>query len=109
MLAASGDYDEAINLIRQIRRTERREQQAYQEATIAFLQRNRPALLAARDELLAIPEPDDFRQAAARYRQDFPAYPPLVWPLNLEVVEGLIACFHQPYLAAYECSGPSTY
>lgn len=75
----------------------------YNEATIAFLRRDRAALEAARDRLLALPEPEQFAQARAQYAANYPQFPPLTWPLNRDKVEGFIACFDRPYREAYGC------
>lgn len=71
----------------------------YALATVAFLNGDRPALEAARARLAATPHPEGFEQAAVRFEQTY-GYP-LVWPMNLDVVDGLIACFGRPYSEAY--------
>ena len=75
----------------------------YNEATIAFLSRDREALEAARDRLLALPDPEAFAQAKARYAVNYPQFPPLTWPLNRDKVDGFVACFDRPYREAYGC------
>lgn len=76
---------------------------AYVDATIAFLRRNRPGLLAARERLLLIPRSPDWSPRG-------PDGKPLAiaWPPNLNVVDGFIACFGQPYAKAYAppCTKP---
>lgn len=70
----------------------------YVEASLAFLRRDRFALLAAREALARLPRPADFDPRDAR------GQPVQVrWPPNLNVVDGLIACFGQSYRAAYNC------
>jgi len=74
----------------------------YALGTVAFLNNDRPALLAARARLAALPAPagfaDDMVEAKQKYGMD------LVWPINLDVLDGLIACFGEPYRKAYgEC------
>lgn len=82
----------------------------YVDATIAFLAGDRVRLQQARERLVSVP------YGAA------PGMPPLVdgvielpgpagqapirmrWPPNIDVVDGLLACFGQPYRDAY---GPS--
>ena len=102
--ANAGQTDEAIALMLQTRETATDSIRPYTDASIAFLRRDRAGLLAARAALIAMPEPDYFRQAADRYAASYPSLPPLAWPLNLDVVDGLIACFDKPYAVAYECS-----
>jgi hypothetical protein len=77
----------------------------YREATIAFLQNDRPALEAARGRLAAVPEPPGFAQARVKLKAKFPKAAPAPWPINLDAVDGLIACFGKPYKLAYgaEC------
>ncbi len=73
----------------------------YVVATIAFLKHDRPGLLAARAALAAEPKPDGFDAAAADARARYGDV--VVWPINLDKVDGLIACFDKPYKAAYGC------
>ncbi|MFN3932815.1 MAG: hypothetical protein ACK4JY_13850 [Brevundimonas sp.] len=101
--AAAGQTDEAITLMLEGRNGESEATQPYVDATVAFLRRDREALLAARERLLDLPVPDYFAVAAERYRVNYPDLPPLVWPLNLDKVDGFIACFDRPYRDAYNC------
>lgn len=101
--ASAGQTDEAIALMLRTRDSDGPAIRPYTDATIAFLRHDRAALMASRDELLAMPEPDYFRDAAARFAKSYPDQPPLVWPLNRDVVDGLIACFDRPYAEAYDC------
>ncbi len=80
----------------------------YHEATIAFLKKDRPAFDAARARLLALPEPQAFTRAKARYAETYPDLPPLQWPLNRDIVDGFAACFDRPYREAYACDAPGT-
>jgi hypothetical protein len=69
----------------------------YVDGTIAFLRGDRPALLAARGRLAAVPRPADIPADRA-------------WPPNLRVVDGLVRCFGQSYRAAYgteACAPPA--
>ena len=77
--------------------------QPYVDASVAFLRQDREALLAARARLVALPVPEYFARAAERYRANYPDLPPLSWPLNLNKVDGFIACFDRPYREAYSC------
>ena len=101
--ASAGQTDAAVELMLRRRETASRSIRPYTDATIAFLRRDREGLLAARDALIALPEPQAFREAANRYAASYPDLPPLTWPLNLDVVDGLIACFDRPYAEAYRC------
>lgn len=101
--ASAGQTDAALELMLSRRDTASPSIRPYTDATIAFLRRDRAGLLAARDALVALPEPQAFRDAANRYAASYPDLPPLKWPLNLDVVDGLISCFDRPYSEAYEC------
>lgn len=80
----------------------------YHDATLAFLKQDRAAFDAARQRLLALPEPEEFTRARARYAATYPDLPPLRWPLNADVVDGLAACFDRPYREAYTCDAAGT-
>lgn len=114
MRASAGDYAGAIPLFAQARRAVRSDRaatdeawNAYADATIAFLERDRVELEAARDRLLAIPEPDGWAASVA-------AAPEMVrdamsWPMNLSAVDTLRNCFDRSYDDAYghpECRTP---
>lgn len=71
----------------------------YALATVAFLNNDRPALEAARARMAALPMPPEFVQAAERFKATYGRE--LAWPLNLDVVDRLIACFGEPYSKAY--------
>ena len=77
----------------------------YAEGTIAFLDKDRPALEEAIDKLAKIPV-DPERIAAVKKMQDenpnvsFPEGFPEK-PLNLIALEGLLGCFDAPYSQAY--------
>ncbi len=72
------------------------------EATIAFLENDRPKLLAARAELVGLPKPDGWDEAAAKVKERMPNVT-LQWPANLGYVDNLIACFGKSYKAAVDC------
>jgi hypothetical protein len=98
LLAGSNHYDESLVVFRSIHETEE-SMRLYQAATIAFLQRDKTALLAARAALAALPEPPDFEAAAKIFREK--TGETLAWPENLNVVDGLIRCFSSSYRVAY--------
>lgn len=64
----------------------------YAAATIAFLQRDKPALLAARDKLIAEPKPEGFDERALGHS----------WPLNLVIVDAFVGCYEKPYAEVYD-------
>lgn len=100
--AASGQTDAAIALIEQVRAMQTASEMiAYHDAEIAFLRGDLPALRAARARLAAVPQPDYFAEANARFRERYPDQRPPIWPLNIDVVDGFIACFGRPYSEAY--------
>lgn len=101
--AAAGQTEAAIALMLEARQEESDAIQPYVDATVAFLRRDREALLAARERLLALPVPDYFAAAVERHRVNYPDYPAPTWPLNRDKVEGFVACFDRPYREAYNC------
>ncbi len=105
--ASTGETEEAIRLMLIGREQESDATQPYTDATIAFLRRDRAALMAARARLVALPVPEAFARASARYAASYPDLPPPRWPLNLNIVDGLIACFDRPYREAYACEAAS--
>lgn len=71
----------------------------YVDATIAFLKKDRAALMAAHDQLAATPQPSDFEAMAADFEQRTGHRP--VWPPHLDVVNALVKCFDRTYREAY--------
>jgi hypothetical protein len=90
--ATMGSTEEAIDLFKKSRRPDEWSSgfNEYTDATIAFLEHDQPALVKARAALVAVRRPADWSGP---------------WPLNVDVVDGLIRCFGQPYKRAYsdEC------
>lgn len=68
----------------------------YVDATIAFLRDDRPGLMAAREALARLPRPIDFDP---RDPQGRPLE--IAWPLNLDIVDRLVACFGGTYRETY--------
>lgn len=100
--AATGETEQAITLLEgAISRTDDRTMVAYHKAEIAFLKQDYDALIAAREELSSVPKPEGFDEAIETFIKTYPDYPPPVWPANLNVVEGFIACFDETYTQAY--------
>lgn len=95
--AIEGQTDKAIVLFESSR--DGMHDEAYVDATIAFLKRDHRALLAARARLAALPKPDGWEDLAERFKRENGRT--IVWPMNLDVVDGLIACFDKSYKDAY--------
>jgi hypothetical protein len=81
----------------------------YALGTVAFLHHDLAALKAARARLAQLTPPADLesrRQAfKARFKVD------MVWPPNIDVLDGLINCFDRPYREAYDraCRAPAAH
>lgn len=105
MEAHAGNYDAALALFRQSRAINVAAADPTDtlkaDATIAFLEGDIDALHKARAALLDLPEPDGFADAIARFRENYPDRPPPTWPLNLDILDRLIACFGYSYEVAY--------
>ena len=96
--AAAGHAAGAIALMEQSRKGsgDKLGWDLYVDATVAFLRRDRIALLAAREALSRVPRPVTFDP------RDQQGRPLLVeWPMNLTVVDALIRCFDRSYAQAY--------
>ena len=107
--AAQGEYARAADLMTEARAdSPALDDRLYAVATIAYLRRDRPALLDARAKLAALAKPDWFDEAVARHKAQYGD--DIAWPPNLDVVDGLVACFDKPYRDAYsfDCRPPST-
>lgn len=72
----------------------------YALGTVAFLDNDRAALQAARDRLAAIPAPADWPEVVADFRKRFGVE--VKWPMNLNVLDHMLACFGRSYDEAYE-------
>lgn len=111
--ALAGQYERAMPLFESARKPEDQDFAGwndYVDATLAFLRHDKPALSLARERLAAVAYPKS------------PAMPPLKdgffelptqpgqpsmrmrWPPNIDVVDGLLACFDKPYSEAYAAS-----
>ena len=106
MRAMAGQTDEALDLFAETYRARGKPDRIgwnhYVDATIAFLKKDRDALARARSSLLEVSEPEDFNPVDIDGRAV-----DLIWPPNLNVVDGFVACFSKSYDEAYnECSGP---
>lgn len=74
----------------------------YTQSTRAFLAKDLSSLKIARADLASVPQPDQFEAAVARFKAEYPDFPPPSWPPNLDVVDGFINCFDRPYSEAYD-------
>ncbi len=68
---------------------------AWEDATIAFVRRDRAAFDRAYARLVAVPEPAGFRQMQAMILAKTGTR--MAWPLNIEGVEQMRACFRHLY------------
>jgi hypothetical protein len=71
----------------------------YVDGTLAFLRRNLPALEAAIMGLAAVPPPPNWDKAVGADGRPIS----MPWPQNLDVLQGLLRCWEQPYAVAYVC------
>lgn len=105
--AAIGDTHAAIRLFRETLDTAEHGEADYfyTLGTIAFLEGDLSELQSHRDSLAALPEPDGFDEAIERFQENYPDYPVPTWPTNLDVLDGFLNCFGEPYRVAYsyEC------
>ncbi|GAA0335043.1 hypothetical protein GCM10009087_51730 [Sphingomonas oligophenolica] len=106
LLALAGETHQAISVFRGIRDSEPA-QYWYREATIAFLRRDKPALLRARAGLVSLPKPADFDAMATLFRKRFGQE--LTWPTNLDTVNDLVRCFDAGYRFAYSGTCPRSH
>ena len=100
--AAGGDYSGAIPLIEQGRVVfADAAGRAYVDAVVAFLRSDREALVAARERLLAVPEPANWPELQRKFKEE--AGQDMKWPQNIEAVDALVRCFGKPYSAFGGC------
>ncbi|MEW6369445.1 MAG: hypothetical protein AB1584_00810 [Pseudomonadota bacterium] len=107
--AMAGQSAAAIGLMDKSRQPAGRDQagwNAYVDASIAFLRKDRPALEQARQGLAAVPFPSDkgmppLKDGVVELPMKGGKTMKLRWPPNIDVVDGLIQCFDKPYEEAY--------
>jgi hypothetical protein len=100
--AGGGDYASAIPLIEAGRYAfSDAAGQAYVDAVLAFLRGDRDALIAARERLLAVPEPSDWPAFQRKVKEQ--AGQDMKWPRNIEATDKLVRCFGKPYPLFGEC------
>jgi hypothetical protein len=118
MRASAGQYEQAIPLLEAARKPVEQDPVGwnyYVDATLAFLRQDNPALLAAQERLAAVAYPEGTGMAPLKdgyFELPTPPGQPTMkmrWPPNIEVVDGLVACFGKPYAEAYgtSCRPPS--
>jgi len=76
----------------------------YALGTVAFLRRDKPELLTARARLASLPKPANWVEQVTVTIEGKPVTFVSPWPMNLNVLDGLIKCFDQPYVQAYRCN-----
>lgn len=104
LYAELGEYAAAVPLLAESSDSPDRAFALYAQATVAFLKRDREALLATRETLAALPRPENWdtpqRQAERdAFKEKFGLE--IRWPPNLEVVDSLVNCFEASYAEAY--------
>jgi len=85
----------------------------YVDASIALIEKDRPALAAARAALAALPAPPEVDVKNGVFDVTMPngKVVQVAWPPNLDVVDAFVRCFGQSYRQAYSaqsCRHPDT-
>ena len=68
---------------------------------MAFLRSDHDALIAARERLLAVPEPANWAELQRKFKEQ--AGQDMKWPLNIEATDTLVRCFGKDYPVMGEC------
>jgi hypothetical protein len=68
---------------------------AYVDAILAFLRYDRPGLMAARERLMAVPEPKSWARMQEAFMKQVGRVP--LWPQNIESVDKMLECFGKGY------------
>lgn len=111
MRATAGEPQAAIALLERAK-TQSEAWNHYADATIAFLDRDRAALEAARAALAELRPGDEEMAARRQFLEDNPTITMpegfVEQPENLPVVDRLLSCFEGSYAGAYrgECDAP---
>ena len=109
MRAMAGQTERAIPLLDDARKSDAEDLggwNPYVDATVAFLRNDKPALLDARTRLAAVGYPADMGPPPVDGYIELPTQPGqppmrVRWPPNIDVVDGLVACFGKTYSEAY--------
>ncbi|WP_246606458.1 hypothetical protein [Novilysobacter antarcticus] len=116
--AMAGQYERAIPLLNKDRKPPGQDPAGwnyYVDATLAFLRHDKPALLNARQQLAAVPYAEGMGLPPLKNGYfEIPGQPGhpatrMRWPPNIDVVDGLVACFGKSYSEAdgKACRPPS--
>ena len=73
----------------------------YVDGSTAFLCRDLAGLDTARAKLASLPRPAGYAPVGADGKPR--AY---AWPMNLNILDGFVACWNRSYKQAYACAGP---
>jgi len=74
----------------------------YVDGSIAFLRRDLAGLDTARAKLAALPRPAGYAPVGVDGKPR--AY---AWPMNLNILDGFVACWNRGYKQAYACAKPA--
>ncbi|MDP5208375.1 hypothetical protein [Microbulbifer sp. 2205BS26-8] len=103
MLASTGNYEKAKNYFSMSYSPMKDKAwinwNAFVDATIAFINSDMPGLKSAKEKI-------ELQETITK--EAYPNFPEYWWgkKMNLDVVNGFIACFDKPYVEAYEnCRG----
>lgn len=107
--AFAGQTQAAIDLMEKSRRPAEADAggwNAYVDASIAFLRKDRAGLDKARQTLAAVPFPTDkglppLKNGIIDMPMEGGKTMRMRWPPNIDVVDGFVKCFDQPYENAY--------
>ena len=100
--AFSGDYDAAIGLFEKSRRPigeDRIGWNYYVDGSVAFLKGDLSKLKVDRESLARVPKPSDWDAMRGADGKLLHA----TWPVNLNVLDGLMRCWGKRYRDAYGC------
>ena len=65
------------------------------EVYLAFLHGDKPGLMAARERLMAVPQPANWEHIQQLYKEQAGWVP--AWPENIEAVDKMISCWGKGY------------
>jgi hypothetical protein len=106
MRAFGNDYATAVTLFERSRKLKDQDPAGwnhYVDASIAFLKRDKEALVKARSDLSAVKAPPELqlKDGALEVPNNSGTSVKIRWPPNLDVVDGLLKCFDKRYREAY--------
>ncbi|KPN09933.1 hypothetical protein AN652_14365 [Xanthomonas arboricola pv. pruni] len=111
--AFAGHYEDAIPLMEASRQPTEKDLAGwnpYVDATVAFLRHDASALVAAQKKLNAVPASPELPPVKDGYIEmsmDNGKKVKMRWPVNADVVDGLVSCLNKSYMEAYSsvCRG----